>query len=54
VGGIISWAKGQAEIKNIVASTDETNIASSRILQRNKFEENGSGDSKLHWLLSFG
>ena len=54
VGGIKSWAKGQAEIKNIVASTDETNIASSRILQRNKFEENGSGDSKLHWLLSFG
>lgn len=54
VGGIISWAKGQAEIKNIVASTDETNIASSRILQRNNFEENGSSDSKHHWILSLG
>ncbi len=37
LSGIIEWAKTQPKIKSIVASTDKTNIASFRDLEKNSF-----------------
>lgn len=34
VSGIIKWAKTQSEVKSIVASTDKTNRASFKVLER--------------------
>ncbi len=37
VGGIIEWAKTQASVKSIIASTLKTNLASFKVLEKNKF-----------------
>lgn len=37
VGGIIEWAKTQASVKSIIASTLKTNSASFKVLEKNKF-----------------
>jgi ribosomal-protein-alanine N-acetyltransferase len=37
VGGMIGWAKTQPVIDHILAETDEYNVASIRILQKNNF-----------------
>jgi len=37
VGGIVEWAKTQASVKSIIASTLKTNLASFKVLEKNKF-----------------
>jgi [ribosomal protein S5]-alanine N-acetyltransferase len=37
VGGMIDWAKQRADIKYILAETDENNLASIKVLKKNKF-----------------
>jgi predicted acetyltransferase len=37
VGGIVEWAKTQASVKSIIASTLKTNSASFKVLEKNKF-----------------
>jgi len=51
VGGIIEWAKTQPFVKSIVASTNKTNTASFKVLQKNKFIKVGETDTLLIWKL---
>lgn len=51
VAGIISWAKTQPEVKAIVASTDNTNVASYTVLQKNNFFKAGETEEFFQWRL---
>lgn len=51
VGGIIQWAKTQAAVKSIVATTNKTNVASFKVLERNSFVKVGETDVEFHWKL---
>jgi len=49
VSGIIEWAKTQPEIKSIVASTDKTNNASFKVLEKNSFIKIGETKTLFNW-----
>ncbi|MBK8705926.1 MAG: GNAT family N-acetyltransferase [Saprospiraceae bacterium] len=51
VGGIIEWAKTQPLVKSIIASTNKTNIASFRVLQKNHFIKTGETETLFIWTL---
>jgi len=51
VGGIIAWARTQPEVRSIRASTDQSHIASCRVLQKNGFILQGETAHSLHWKL---
>ncbi len=51
VGGIIEWIKTQEKVKSITASTDKTNIASFKVLEKNNFILFGESDSLFNWKL---
>jgi RimJ/RimL family protein N-acetyltransferase len=51
VSGIIGWAKAQPTVKSIVASTEKTNIASYRVLEKNMFLKIGETETCLKWQL---
>ena len=52
VGGMISWAKKQPEIRAIIADTDKQNTASFRVLEKNGFVKTGENETLLKWRLS--
>lgn len=52
VSGIAEWAKQQNIIKAIVATTDITNKASVKVLEKNGFEKVGEKDSQARWKLT--
>lgn len=52
VGGMIKWAETQPEVKSIVAATEKTNIASSTILEKNKFIKIGETGTLFNWRLT--
>jgi len=49
VGGIIEWAKTQPLVKSIKASTEKTNAASFKVLQKNGFLQIGENETFYHW-----
>ena len=49
VGGIIEWTKTQQVVKSIIASTDKTNIASFKVLEKNNFIKIGETETLLNW-----
>ena len=51
VQGIIDWAKTQPKVKSITASTDKTNLASFRVLEKNGFVKNGESGEFFYWIL---
>jgi [ribosomal protein S5]-alanine N-acetyltransferase len=51
VRGIIEWAKSQPKVKSIIASTDKTNIASYKVLEKNGFVMIGESEMLLNWKL---
>jgi len=51
VGGIIKWTKMQQIVKSITASTDKTNTASFKVLQKNNFIKIGETDTQFNWKL---
>jgi len=51
VSGIIEWAKTQNMVKAIIASTEKTNIASFKVLEKNNFIKIGENDSLFNWKL---
>ena len=51
VSGIIVWAKTQPLVKSIIASTDKTNKASFKVLEKNNFLKSGETDTLFHWKL---
>jgi len=54
VQGMIEWAKTQPKVKAIIASTDKTNLASFRVLEKNGFVKSGESEELFHWLLPVG
>jgi len=51
VQGIIEWVKSQPKVKSIIASTDKTNKASFRVLEKNGFVKIGETETLLNWKL---
>lgn len=51
VSGIIVWAKSQKEIKSMVASTEKTNIASFKVLEKNNFTKIDETETLFNWKL---
>jgi ribosomal-protein-alanine N-acetyltransferase len=51
VGGIIEWAKKQLLVKSIIASTEKTNTASFKVLEKNHFIKIGETETLLNWKL---
>ena len=51
VGGIIEWTKTQLIVKAIIASTDKTNTASFKVLEKNSFIKIGETEILLNWKL---
>ncbi len=51
VSGMIEWAKNQPEVKVIIASTNKTNTASFKVLEKNNFIKIGSTDVLFNWKL---
>ena len=51
VQGIIEWVKSQPRVKSIIASTDKSNIASYKVLEKNKFVMIGETEMLLNWKL---
>lgn len=51
VAGMIEWAKKQPQVKSVIASTDKTNIASFKVLEKNKFIKVGETETILNWKL---
>ncbi len=51
VSGIIEWSKTQLMVKSIIASTDRSNTASFKVLQKNNFIKIGETDTLYHWKL---
>jgi len=52
VSGIIKWATNEPTVMSILASTEKTNIASFRILEKNKFVKIGETETMFNWRLS--
>lgn len=51
VSGIITWTKTQAIVKSIIASTDKTNTASFKVLEKNNFIKIGETETLFNWKL---
>ena len=51
VEGIIGWIKTQPNVNSIVASTDKTNIASYKVLQKNNFVKIDETEMLFKWKL---
>ncbi len=51
VRGMITWVSKQPYIKTILASTEKSNIASSRVLIKNQFVQCGESETTWHWKL---
>ncbi len=49
VGGIVSWAQTEPQVKAITASTKKDNIASYSVLQKNGFEKSDETEDMFHW-----
>jgi len=49
VRGIIEWAKTQIKVKSIIASTDKTNTASFKVLEKNGFIKIGETTTIFEW-----
>lgn len=52
IEGLINWAFNQEDIKSILAETDPKNIASIRILEKNKFNKEKVAQENINWRLT--
>ena len=52
VGGIVNWAETQPMVKSIVASTDKSNLASHKVLQKNGFIKVEESAIAITWRLT--
>ena len=51
VSGIIEWTKTQKIVHSIIASTDKTNKASFKVLEKNNFIKIGESEILFNWKL---
>ena len=53
VSGMLSWAKSQSVVKAIIASTEKSNTASIRVLQKNNFQQTAENGDMLQWKMQW-
>lgn len=51
VSGIIEWTKTQKSVNAIIATTEKTNAASFKVLQKNNFIKIGETETSFNWKL---
>ena len=51
VSAIVEWTKTQPIVKSIIASTDKTNTASFKVLEKNYFTKTGETETLFNWKL---
>jgi [ribosomal protein S5]-alanine N-acetyltransferase len=51
VSGIIEWTKAQKIVNAIIATTDKTNAASFKVLEKNNFIKVGETETSFNWKL---
>lgn len=51
VEALIEWAKKQAGVRSIIASTEKNNAASYRVLLKNRFVQSGETETLYNWRL---
>lgn len=51
VRGIIYWVSTQVSVKSIIASTDKSNVASFKVLEKNNFVKIGETETLFNWKL---
>ncbi len=51
VGGMITWARNEPNVKSIFAATDKINIASFSVLIKNNFIKTGETETAFNWRL---
>lgn len=49
VSGLIRWAKSETRVLAVVASSEETNFASSKVLEKNGFVAIGKTGTLINW-----
>lgn len=49
VEGMMEWFKSQKKVRSVMASTDKTNTASFRVLEKNHFIRTGETETLFHW-----
>ena len=49
VKGMLGWLKMQEKVKKVCASTEKTNVASFRVLEKNNFIKVGETDNLFTW-----
>ncbi len=49
VEGMMEWFKSQKKVRSVMASTDKTNTASFRVLEKNHFIRVGESETLFHW-----
>lgn len=53
VGGIIEWLKTNSLVKSVIASTEKSNVASFKVLQKNGFVKSDEDATSIYWKLDF-
>lgn len=53
VGGMVTWAQNQTEVKCIYAETEEDNFASMAVLQKNGFVQLNKVEGRCCWRLGW-
>ena len=51
VHGMIRWARTQTSVSSVIASTEKTNIASFKVLEKNGFVKTGETELLVNWKL---
>jgi RimJ/RimL family protein N-acetyltransferase len=54
VSGIIEWAKTQPKVNSLIASTEKTNTASFKVLEKNMFQKIQETETLYNWQLKLG
>ena len=53
VSAIIAWARSQEQVKGVLAETNETNLGSIRVVEKNNFRRYGRKDKMILWKIAF-
>jgi RimJ/RimL family protein N-acetyltransferase len=53
VRALVNWARSQQQVRGVLAETNETNIGSIRVVEKNNFRRYGKKNKMIVWKISF-
>jgi [ribosomal protein S5]-alanine N-acetyltransferase len=53
VSALIGWAKTQQQVRGVLAETNESNLGSIRVVEKNNFRRYGRKDKMILWKIAF-